>query len=183
MIACPVCEHQQESNIECEVCGKALLPALVPPPVAIERVEGLEATLQADVADVPLQVLPELEATRQPSPAQVPVERMAEIELSRFEATQAPVGERMPEMSDDRAPDDGVRTVLTEGPATCRYCRNVQAEGAMCDRCGMKLQRVAPSDVIAGTEIPAERVRCKACGASSLAGQRCGDCGQLVPFP
>lgn len=39
---CPVCEHQQEFGVECEVCGKVLggLGDLGPPPVRIERVEG-----------------------------------------------------------------------------------------------------------------------------------------------
>ena len=46
-------------------------------------------------------------------------------------------------------PDDGQRTVLQVGAVTCRYCRNVQSTGSLCERCGMKLPQI-----VAITDLP-----------------------------
>ncbi len=163
---CPVCEHNQDFGVECEVCGKALggLDDLGPPPVQIQVVEGLEATLQSPLGEVP-------------------VEKMGELEVTRFAAVNI---EKVADLSEDRVPDDGQRTPVATGPVTCRYCRNVQATGTMCDRCGMKLPVIAAeSDLIVGKIIGdfESKVRCRSCGAPSKAGERCGDCGREVPYP
>jgi hypothetical protein len=185
---CPVCEHNQDFGLECEVCGKALggIDDLGPPPVQLQVIEGLEATLQQSIGEVA-------------------VEKMGDLEVTRFNAVnvapdltpgmeytgQAPVGEvaveRVPDLSEDRVPDDGQRTAVSTGPVTCRYCRNVQATGSLCDRCGMKLPVVnVGGDVMVGTIIGAPvdtKVRCRSCGAPARAGERCGDCGRDVPYP
>ncbi len=93
---------------------------------------------------------------------------------------------RLAELTVDRVPDDGQRTVVPEGPLTCRYCRHVQTVGALCERCGMRLPQVAaPAQIIGGQLLDAEsvRVRCRACGAKVVAGAKCSDCGHDVPFP
>jgi len=185
MAKCPVCDHEQAFGLECDVCGKDLggLGALGPPPVAVQPVEGLEVTIPERVGDVSVERLGELEATRAADVA-VAVQPLPDVEQNRA----APVGEVPVERVDvtvDRVPDDGVRVAAPSGAITCRYCRNVQATGTICERCGMRLPVAIIVPRAAGAAKPAEPVhtRCKSCGAPATAGERCGDCGQLVPFP
>lgn len=184
---CPVCEHAQDFGVECEVCGKDLggLEGLGPPPVREERVEGLEITVPDRLGEVPVEKMGELEVTHFASV------NVARDETPDMEFTgMAPVGdvaiEKVADMSEDRVPDDGQRTAYADGPVTCRYCRNVQATGSLCDRCGMKLPIVsAPVVAVMGTIIGEldVKVRCRACGANTKAGTRCSDCGNEVPYP
>ena len=183
---CPVCEHQQDFGVECEVCGKDLggLGDLGPPPVLEERVEGLEVTVPERLGDVPVEKLGELEVTHFAA-VNVAPDQTPDVEHTGM----APVGdvpiERV-DLSEDRVLDDGQRTPYVEGPVTCRYCRNVQATGTLCDRCGMKLPIVAaPVVAVMGTMLgdPDVKVRCRACGAQTKAGGRCSDCGNEVPYP
>ncbi len=180
MIICPVCENQQAAGDECTVCGKVFKRTDVAAAPA-ERVEGLEPTL------------PE----RQP---EVPIERVADIDPGRFEKVdappeatpglelnaQAPAGavpvERLGDLTEDRAADDGVRVALPTGAVACRYCGNQQAEGLICDRCGMRLpaRAAAPATSAKGRTNEGEAVRCQQCGARAVAGQRCKDCGSPV---
>ena len=62
---CPVCEHQQEFGVECEVCGKDLggLDDLGAPPAAPQVVEGLEATIGERVGEIALDAVADLEVT------------------------------------------------------------------------------------------------------------------------
>jgi hypothetical protein len=57
---------------------------------------------------------------------------------------------------------------------TCRYCKNVQATGLVCERCGMRLPRV-------GALVPVGQAegegRCRACGVVVTPGERCRECG------
>jgi hypothetical protein len=187
---CPVCEHQQDFGVECDVCGKALggLDDLGPPPVQLTQIEGLEQTLQAPIGEVPVEKIGELEVTRF-NPVNVAPDRTPDLEATG----QASVGdvpiERVADLSEDRVPDDGQRTAISDGPMTCRYCRNVQASGVLCDRCGMRLPLVAPPPVIGGAIIGGSfsaedlKVRCRSCGAPAKAGEKCGDCGRDVPYP
>ena len=178
---CPVCEHQQEFGFECEVCGKDLggLDGLGPPPVAPERVEGFEVTLQPAVDEVPVGPLSDLENTRMEA-AEVSVSPMNDMETTAAAKMEVSV-ERMEDMTDDRAPDDGVRTEVPRGAVTCRYCRNVQALGGVCERCGMAIPRVPVPVAAATKKVLAVTVRCKACGAPGLAGTRCKECGKELP--
>lgn len=184
---CPVCEHQQDFGIECDVCGKALggLDGLGPPPVMTQQIEGLEITRTAPVGEVPVQRIGELEVTHH-AKVEVAPDRTPDVEHTAATAVGDVPVERMADLSVDRVPDDGQRTVLQPGAVTCRYCRNVQAAGSLCERCGMKLPAfIIVPDVITGTMIAADDVktRCRACGAPATAGQRCGDCGHEVPYP
>ncbi len=184
---CPVCEHEQAFGIECDVCGKALggLDGLGPPPVREERLEGLEATIPERLGEVPVEKMGDLELSRF-APVQVAPDVTPDLELSRApDVGNVPV-ERVADLTIDRVPDDGQRTVLPQGPLTCRYCRNVQATGVICERCGMRLPavQVAPQ-VVGGVMLNDEdlKVRCRACGAPATAGKKCTDCGHDVPFP
>lgn len=186
MITCPVCEHQQDFGVECDVCGKALggLDELGPPPVSAERVEGLEVTIPEPLGEVSVERMGDLELSRYAS-----VEVAADV-TPDLVATGVSVGEvaveRVADMTVDRVPDDGQRTVLPEGPLTCRYCRNVQAAGSICERCGMRLpQVIIVPQIVGGLLLDAEDVktRCRACGAVATAGKKCGECGHDVPFP
>jgi hypothetical protein len=184
---CPVCEHQQDFGVECEVCGKELggLGDLGPPPVTIQRVEGLEATLSENVGEVQVERVGELEVTRFAAVTVAP-EQTPDVEHTSMASVGAVAVERMGELQVDRVPDDGQRTAIPEGPITCRYCRNVQATGTMCDRCGMRLPIVAVPAAVVGTIIGGAgelKTRCRMCGAPAIGGQRCGDCGREVPFP
>ncbi len=184
---CPVCEHQQEFGVECDVCGKDLggLGDLGPPPAAEQRVEGLEQTVGERVGEIAVERIGDLDATG------FVTGEVTVIEMNEMERTEnAPVGalpvERVADMTEDRAPDDGVRTEAPVGQVMCRYCRNVQAEGLICDTCGMKLPKVVASIVTVDSGKPKralEMVRCKACGAPARPGERCSECGRDVPLP
>ena len=186
MITCPLCEHQQAFGFECEVCGKELggLSDLGPPPQREELLEGLEPNAAGRVGEVPVDRLDGLEPSRHDEVTPPPGELVAGLEVNQ----QAPAGEVALEVFDDltadRAPDDGQRTVLATDAVTCRYCRQAQAPAASCVRCGMSLPRLQPAEegVFLGT-VEEVAARCRACGAPARAGQRCGDCGSLVPFP
>ena len=178
-----MCEHQQEFGFECEVCGKDLsdmIGLIGPPPVAIERLEAMEVTVADRVGDVPLDQVADLQMNALPAAPDAPVATTPDLELS----SQAPVGEvqveRIGDFTNDRAVDDGLRTKAPAGALTCRYCRNVQATGTICERCGMHLPTAMQ---ITAKGPPEEWTRCKACGAPGVIGQRCKECGRLVPHP
>lgn len=188
MIVCPVCEHQQDFGVECDVCGKNLggLDDLGPPPVKEERLDGLEVTSHQPSGNVAIERVGELEVTAH-APVQVATELTPDLEHNRQADVGAVAVERLADLAVDRVPDDGQRTSLPSGPITCRYCRHVQAAGSLCDRCGMKLPTVivvptAVTGKLVGAAAPV-KTRCRACGAPATAGERCGDCGREVPFP
>ena len=180
---CPVCEHQQDFGLECDVCGKALggLDGLGAPPVRQDVLEGLEANSAERVGDVPVEQLGELEGTRFGA-VQVADDRTPDVEHTAAPTVGDVAVERVVDLLDDRVADDGVRTALPQGPIVCRYCRTPNAGGTLCERCGMKLpvMIVVPAAAKPTAEI---KTRCRACGAPAIAGIRCGDCGQQVPFP
>lgn len=194
MIVCPVCEHPQAQGLECDVCGKDLsslgelgglddLGGLGPPPVAVEAVPGLEVTVPDRVGEVPVERDAALEVNLAAPVGEVRVELVPDLDPTAAPVGEVPV-ERMTELDLDRAPDDGVRTPVATGAVTCRYCRNVQTSGAICDKCGMKLPRVAGEEqaaVVKGAELP--WVRCRFCGAPNPQEERCKECGRLLPVP
>jgi hypothetical protein len=184
MIVCPVCEHQQAQGAACDNCGK-VFGNVKPPPSAVapmpelegthhgaaeigqaQPVEGLEATRMRAGPDLPPMPVPELDRHQAPTDDFVPVLPMDELDLGR-------------------APDDGVRTAAPVGAVTCRYCKAVQAEGAVCNKCGMRLPKVAaPAASTSARKAGAgESTRCRKCGAPAKTGAKCGDCGQPVPIP
>lgn len=137
-----------------------------PAPEVAEAMPGLEAT-QFDTAAVG-----------------AGAERLADVDAGRASGVgEVPAG-GMADMESGRAVDDGVRTQVVRGQVTCRYCRKVQKEGALCEGCGMKLPVLgAPA---AAAKAPtrareAERARCPGCGARVPSDARCTDCGAWVP--
>jgi hypothetical protein len=180
---CPVCDHEQPFGLECDVCGKDLggLGELGPPPVPIAPLDGLEHTIPDRVGDVQVERLAELESTRLID-VQVAVQAIFDLDHGRAgPAGEVPV-ERV-DLTEDRAPDDGVRTAPPTGPVTCRYCRNVQATGLLCERCGMHLPIAFPVPQVQDDRLEPVKTRCRACGARATAGERCGECGREVAFP
>jgi methionyl-tRNA synthetase len=187
MIVCPVCEHQQAAGEECEQCGKKLVVGRALAAVPVQALPELEQTVHTGPLNVVAQPMPELEATKLASPAQVPAERMQELEVNQVVRPGLAVQiDKMTELDTGREADDGQKTAAPSGAVGCRYCGNVQAEGLMCDRCGMRLPRT-PAAAVAGSPVAKKFketvwVRCKKCAAKAKAGERCGDCGQEVPL-
>lgn len=165
MIVCPLCEHQQAQGTECDGCGKVLVSGGAAK-VEVSPLPELELSRVRAGPDLPAVRLPDLEATGAPGVGPVPVQPLPELEAGR-------------------APADGTRTAAPVGPVTCRYCRNVQAEGAVCERCGMRLPKLAAPVEARGPAPKGEAVwtRCRKCGAPAKGGERCGDCGHPVPMP
>ena len=182
---CPICEHQQEVGVECDVCGKDLggLDDLGPPPAAPQVLEGLEATVGERVGEIALDSIADLEETRFAA-GEVAVESMPDMERTENAPVGALAADRVADLVDDRAPDDGARTAAPTGAVTCRYCRNVQADGVLCEKCGMRLPKLALPVRAANVAKPkqsVESVRCRSCGAPAKPGQRCTECGREVP--
>lgn len=188
MITCPVCEHPQGQGFECEQCGKDLsgvLGALGPPPIPIAPIDGLEVTVPEKVGEVATGRVEGLEVNAVVAPNAPGGEGPAMPELERTgvpavgEVPVAPLAEK----AEDRAPDDGVRTAAPTGAVTCRYCRHVQADGAICERCGMRLPKLAVAAAVSAGRGSAEPVeaRCRSCGVKGHAGARCTDCGRMIP--
>ncbi|MFT3835598.1 MAG: hypothetical protein QM723_01200 [Myxococcaceae bacterium] len=199
MIVCPVCEHQQAQGLECDVCGKDLsalgglgsLPGLdgldgldglgPPPPSGGDQVPGLEATVSERVGDVPVERDPSLEASSF-DVGDVQVDKVPDLEIASGMVGDVPV-EPMPDLAMDRVPDDGIRTpAVSEGSITCRYCRNVQASGMICDKCGMKLPRASATQIAEIRKPAAQGIRCRYCGCpNTTADERCKECGRPLP--
>ena len=164
MIICPVCEHQQPPASECAVCGRALAVQRVAQPVP-QRMPELEVTRHAVAASPPVAgPLPEIEPNRA-MVGNVPVEAIADLDTGRFV-------------------DASERTPYPTGALTCRYCRNVQEAGALCDRCGMRLPKYAPPTKDIAEAAPEDGPQvAHGCGAITRAGMPCGGCGVFVPWP
>lgn len=152
MIVCPVCEHQQSTGAECEVCGKRFAPGSLPiPPVA--PMEGLEATQHGpvDLGFEPGASLPDLEPTLAP-PVDAPEESTPGVEPTRT----APVDVDAPPIPDLERLEAGIPgdgpTALPLAPV-CRYCRTPSVPGErLCSRCGMRLPVIDAGLVPQGTE-------------------------------
>jgi hypothetical protein len=181
MIVCPVCEHQQAPAAECAVCGKPLVVQAVPEPPP-KRMTELEVT-RFSAGAVRSTPLAELESTRIAVGPALPAVPLPEIDLGRAPAGDVRVAP-MGDLETGRFVDPSERTPFPAGAVTCRYCRNVQSEGMLCDRCGMRLPRyVAPAvESGAASAEDAPRVR-HACGSMTRAGMLCSTCGVHVPLP
>jgi hypothetical protein len=183
MIICPVCEHQQAQGAECEVCGKKLAET-EPVDVAVARMPDLEQTqLAGGRAPVQTAAIPDLELTRQQSTPNVAVQPVPEMDTGRSTAAGNVAVAPMQDMDTGRAEADWAKTAAPTGPVVCRYCRNVQETGAVCDRCGMRLPKVRLERAEAASAKPeaGERVRCPKCHTPAHAGRACITCGTLVP--
>jgi hypothetical protein len=173
VITCPVCEHQQATGAECEVCGRALAAfGGVDAPVA--PLDGLEPTaLDGGMWAGEVAVLPELEPTMQASAgavASVPIPELEPTLAARVEAK----GELVPDLEPTASPPSG--DARTELPLflVCRYCRTPAGPGdKLCARCGMRLQvdpgpapgPAGPAARFCSCGTPITRSTCPACGA------------------
>jgi methionyl-tRNA synthetase len=184
MIVCPICENAQAQGDTCEVCGRVLAVRPVQETPVLEM-DGLEQTRLERAAEAAAAPMPELELTAQRSGPDLP--GMAFPDLER---TQRPPADEVPILPMDeielgRAEDDGQRTAVPTGQVTCRYCRHVQADGAICEACGMRLPRVAaPAEKAArpGLDDDVWGV-CPKCGSRAKVGRRCGECGVVMQMP
>ncbi|HSP80591.1 MAG TPA: hypothetical protein VLQ93_18810, partial [Myxococcaceae bacterium] len=152
-------------GVECEVCGKRFTAA-VTPAVAVATLPELEQTqLAGGRAPVATAAIPDLEVTRQQSSPEVAVQQLQELDTGRAQTV-------------------GAKTAAPTA-ILCRYCRNVQASGAICDRCGMRLPKVRLESQEAKPpgELPevGEWVQCPKCHARARAGRACTDCGAHIP--
>ncbi|HVG58770.1 MAG TPA: hypothetical protein VNA24_09460 [Hyalangium sp.] len=186
MIICPVCEHQQAQGDECDNCGKKLQVPKAAAAVAVPILPELEQThhLGGRVAvDAP--TLAELDHTRQQAGPDLPPQVVQDIETTRAAPVDKVTVEIVPELDTGRAPDDGVRTAAPTGAVTCRYCRNVQAEGIVCDRCGMRLPKARPAAATGAkvTGIADEDqnwMPCQKCRTPTRPNKICSVCGTRV---
>ncbi|HMK73406.1 MAG TPA: hypothetical protein VK454_08695 [Myxococcaceae bacterium] len=182
MRVCPVCEAAV-AGWECEVCGH-LLGQVPSPVVAAERLPDLEVRPAAGPRPVE-GPMPDLEGTRfAPAPSVRAVPEPGWETSGAAPTPDVPAG-GLEELDSGREPGGAERTAVPEGPVTCRYCRNVQASGLLCERCGMRLPwparpTLAEAPAPAGTD---ELVRCARCGERTYPAARCGSCGALLAAP
>ncbi|MFL5348357.1 MAG: class I tRNA ligase family protein [Hyalangium sp.] len=186
MIICPVCEHQQAQGDECDNCGKKLQVPKVAAAAAVPTLPELEQThhVGGRVA-VEAPFLPELDHTRQQAGPDLPAQQVPEMETTRMAPIDKVSVEAVPDMDTGRAADDGVRTAAPSGAVICRYCRNVQAEGMVCDRCGMRLSRVRPTAAAAPGKggVATEDLTwlpCQKCRTPTRPNKICTVCGTRV---
>jgi hypothetical protein len=175
MIVCPLCEHAQPGGLECELCGRLLTDvsgeAVDPAPL-----EGLEPTLQEQVAAPAVETFPELQPTGQ-SGGDAAVAAGAGSFEELLPTLSAPVddlgAEPVPEL--ERIGEDIPDDERTPYPAVvaCRYCGTEGGFGErLCGRCGMRLPVAEPFPAAAEAE---GGVRC-GCGML-VQGSRCPACG------
>ncbi|WP_371876542.1 hypothetical protein [Pyxidicoccus fallax] len=131
-------------------------------PVQVAAIPELDLTRQKAGPDLPPQVVPDLELTRARDIGAVPVAPLLELDTGR-------------------AQDDGVRTAAPVGAVVCRYCRNVQADGLLCDRCGMRLPKARPAATAAAGAKRADDddgwTNCTSCQTRVRRGRACSECG------
>lgn len=172
MVVCPLCEHAQETGIECEVCGRRMPDApeiTAPVPILPE----LEPTLAPETREVPEAPVPGLEVNAHAPVAAPTPELIPDLERS----AAAPVDVAIEPLPDvDREMDGLPVDAPTPFPVlvVCRYCRTeAQLGEKLCARCGMRLPTIAlvpaPSEDdaprLCGCGAPVRSPRCPVCGA------------------
>ncbi|MBF5044008.1 hypothetical protein FGE12_16540 [Aggregicoccus sp. 17bor-14] len=183
MIICPVCEHPQAQGDECDQCGKRLSTPRSAGAAPVAPLPELELTPHVGgKAPVPVERVAELAPTREAPVGALPPERVPDLEATRSAPALNVVELPLDELETGRAEDDGVRTAAPAGAAVCRYCRNVQAEGLVCDKCGMRLPRLRPTAKAAAEREDADATyaRCPRCHVRGRVGRPCTDCGTVV---
>lgn len=178
MRPCPVCEAPVTGWM-CEVCGKQVGPSPGAANLTVP-LEGLESTqLPPDGVALPIETTPGLEPTATSPVPEVSAEPVPDWEATRCGVSPDVGAGGLDDLDPGRAVPEGLR-VAAPAVATCRYCRNVQASGLFCDRCGMRLPWVAPAAVSTAVESTDRRV-CKRCGERSPPTmERCGACGAVL---
>lgn len=181
MIVCPVCEHQQAQGFECENCGKQLARPAVAAAAPVTPMLELEQTrvVASERLNVAVQPLADLEQNQQTAGPDLPAQLVAELETTALPKAAAVPTAPVPDLDTGRAVDDGQRTAAPSGAVTCRYCRNVQASGTICDKCGMRLPK-APAPRTQQAAAEDGWTICTDCGTRALIGRLCPSCGTRV---
>jgi hypothetical protein len=176
---CPVCEAPV-TGWQCEVCGKQVGPSPATANLSAP-LEGLEATqLPSEVLGLPIERDPDLEPTGAGPVPEVPGEPLLGWEMTHAAGAPDVRAGGLPDLDLGRAEPEGPPAVAPS-VVTCRYCRNVQASGTFCDRCGMRLPWARPTAAAAPADTGSELRACKRCGERSPASMdRCGACGALL---
>ena len=89
----------------------------------------------------------------------------------------------VPDLDTGRAEQVGQRTAAPTA-LVCRYCRNTQASGLLCERCGMKLPKARlEAQVAPKAQAPAsgDWTECPSCHTPGRAGRPCATCGMAIP--
>lgn len=177
MIVCPVCEHQQSAGAACDNCGK-VLTVVKQAEAPVATMAELERTAVAAGVRVaaPVETLAELELTKLKVGPDLPAQQLAELDRHQIAPAGAVAVEAVPDLDRGREKDDGERTQVSD-QITCRYCRNVQAQGALCDKCGMRLPKLAGAASGKGAAADGVALVVCGCGAKAILGRRCGSCG------
>ncbi len=176
MLKCPVCEHNQDFGFECEACGSALDPlgVLPAPPAPSVQLDGLEIHHFAAAEGTPeLAVGLERHAyavDESPPVAATPVEGLEKTEFARQDVAV----EALTIDADRAVSARSFAVAPTRFP--CRYCRHLQASGAVCEKCGSFLPRLVAIQVS-----PEVSTLCISCGAQTHGATRCPACGHQKP--
>lgn len=185
MIICPVCEHQQAQGTECDNCGKQFVATKTPdlPVTALPELEG--TAIAGANAPAPVAKLAELEETKLQSGPDLPAMAVPDLDLARAAPVQV-APEVVADLEGHRIETNPAElTPAPSGAITCRYCRNVQAEGSVCNVCGMRLPRYAAAGADPYANAKADQlpqIR-HACGVLTRVGAPCKSCGVFVPIP
>jgi hypothetical protein len=178
MNACPVCEAPAMARV-CDVCGHAFAEASAPEaPVA--RLPDLDVPPTPE-GPTPVVPFPDLEPTRFPTAAIPAAGSDVEWERNSMALVADVAAGGLADLDTGREVTAPERTPPTLVSVTCRYCRNVQASGLMCERCGMRLPwspRVV-SSVLPPLD-PDVLIRCQRCGERTYQRERCSSCGGLL---
>lgn len=173
MVVCPVCEHQQDAEVECEACGTPLRARSergAGPAPALEDLERTAIAPAGTPAETP-EPLPDLQPTgheaggsAEPEDVSAWIERC--VPPTSIEVVVEPLEvERIAPQRRDaprRAPPE----------LSCRYCRTVlPADETFCPRCGVKVAVRWEQEREAG-----EARRCRFCGGMGQ-GAACPACG------
>ncbi len=176
MQLCPLCETPVVARV-CEVCGHAF-PEASSPELPVSPLVDLELAIPQE-GRPPVVPLPDLEPTR--FAAATVSEDWSEVEWERSQVAGVPdvAAGGLADLDSGREAPSLERTPPSVGPVTCRYCRNVQASGVLCERCGLRLPR-SPREAVASRVEAETLVRCQQCGQRTLPRQRCTGCGAAL---
>lgn len=184
MILCPVCEHSQSRVDECENCGKRLSPPHSDATPVTRLPELQQTRLMPALPQVPDVPMPELDLHRVQGVPALPSAPVPELEPTRHRGVPPVAAQAFPEFASHRVADAGAKTAPPMGAVTCRYCRNVQATGLLCDRCGMRLPRVraqkAATQKGRASEDETGYARCLTCRQPGRVGTDCRECGTAI---
>jgi len=176
MQLCPVCETPVVARL-CEVCGHEF-PGTHAPEVPVAPLVDLEVATPADTPTAVV-LLPDLEPTR--FAAAAVAEDWSEVEWERSQVAGVPdvAPGGLADLDSGRERPSPERTAPSVGPVTCRYCRNVQASGLLCERCGLRLPW-SPRPALAARVEAESLVRCPQCGERTFPRERCAGCGAVL---